>query len=154
MPDVYRVNGRFVDKEGFIRILFSKLLEYPFSKEEFLSQVIKASPSLIKEFLLDGIVMYLKDNPNVRVADACKELKVHSDFIDILVEDGRVIMTPAEIQNLRDELYEKQNESLVSNKQKHRQQLANELKGAMNSSSNSDTIEASSSFRGYHYIRK
>lgn len=87
---IYMVNGSMIDEDIFKRKILNMLEIYHYASIEELSLLLRAKHRDIN-YLLDGIIIsYIKANPSKTYNEICKDLKVRSQYIERLIEDGRV----------------------------------------------------------------
>ena len=90
---VYRVNGITIDEETFRHKIITALSTYKCASLEQLSAVLKAKPVDIQNVLDTIIIAYIKANPGKSYVEVCTDLNVKSDFIEKLIDEGRLEVT-------------------------------------------------------------
>lgn len=88
--DRYRVNGTFISFDQFANKIVEMLRTFKYADLEQLSIVLKARKDDIDKVLKDFIVKYVKANPNITIRQVCTRLCVKVDFIQELIEEGRI----------------------------------------------------------------
>ena len=88
--NIYRVNGISIDEDRFKEKIVDTLDTYKYASIEQLSYILKAKQSDIKNVLDEIIIWYVRQNPNVSYRKICVDLSVKSEFIEELVEEGRL----------------------------------------------------------------
>lgn len=87
---MYMVNGSMMDEDVLKRKILNMLDIYNYASIEELSLLLRAKHRDIN-YLLDCIIIsYIKANPSKTYNEICKDLKVRSQYIERLIEDGRV----------------------------------------------------------------
>ncbi len=87
---IYRVNSSMINEDYFKERIISALDIYKFATIEQLSFVLKARKDDIQEVLESIIIWYVKENENASYKQVCIDLNVKSDYIEKLVEEGRL----------------------------------------------------------------
>lgn len=113
--EVFKVNGINIDKDTFMSKIVDTLDMIKFANIEQLSIILKARQSDVKKVLEDVIIWYVKNHPGVSYTNICIDLSVKSEFIDELIEEGRLI-DDGEFAKQREELLklEKSAEEITS----------------------------------------
>lgn len=99
--NLYRVNGITIDEDSFKYKIINALSIYKFASLEQLVVVLKAKPRDINEVLDDIIISYIKGNPGKSYIQVCKDLNVKSDFIEELIEEGRLEVQDVSFDSLK-----------------------------------------------------
>lgn len=100
--NIYRVNGVSIDEDRFKEKIVDTLDIYKFATIEQLSYVLKARQSDIKNVLDEIIIWYVRQNPNISYRKLCIDLSIKSEFIERLVEEGRLEEKDILSQDLKD----------------------------------------------------
>ena len=102
----YRVNGITIDEEKFRNKIKDTLTKYQFATIEQLVVVLKAKAKDISDILDSIIISYIKENPGKSYASVCTELYIRAEFIEKLIDEGRIEMKvlPLEELKLKEEL--------------------------------------------------
>lgn len=88
--NTYRVNGISIDEDRFKEKIINTLDTYKYASIEQLSFILKAKQSDIQNVLDDIIIWYVKQNPNVSYKKICIDLSIKSEYVEKLVEEGRL----------------------------------------------------------------
>lgn len=99
--NLYRVNGITIDEDSFKYKITNALSVYKFASLEQLVVVLKAKPRDINEVLDDIIISYIKENPGKSYIQVCKELNVKSEFIEDLIDEGRLEVQDVSFDSLK-----------------------------------------------------
>ncbi len=105
---IYRVNGITIDEEKFRSKIIDALNEYQFATIEQLTIILKAKAKDISDVLDNIIISYIKENPGKSYASVCTDLHIRAEFIEKLIEEGRIEMKVLPLEEL------KQKEELIS----------------------------------------
>lgn len=144
----YRVDGDYITKENFIVKIFNTLQEYHFAEVAFLAMVLKAHPSEVHEVLLDGIILYLKEEPETEMKSLCSELYVKSKYILELYESGRIDIKENEMNDISLEFFEAERKAEHDNKRRYA------IKGFLNPPEVIPKKELTKRKVEYHFIGK
>ena len=93
--EVFRVNGINIEKDVFMSKIVDALDTAKFATVEQLAIMLKARQSDIKTVLEDIIIWYVKEHPNVPYQNLCIDLNIRSEYIDNLIDEGRLIENSA-----------------------------------------------------------
>jgi len=118
--DRYRVGDRIISFDEFATKIVETLRQYRYADLDQLVFVLKARKEDINFVLKEVIVKYVKANPNITIRQVCTRLCVKSDFIEELINEGRI-----EFNDLN-ELNEIKNEQ--GEVQKNTQELIHNMK--------------------------
>jgi hypothetical protein len=113
--EIFKVNGINIDKDTFMRKIVETLDVIKFANIDQLSIILKAKHSDVHNMLLDVIIWYVKNHPGISYTDLCIDLSVKSEYVDELIDEGR-IFDNSDFSKQREELLkiEKTTEPLTS----------------------------------------
>lgn len=141
--EVFRVNGINIEKDVFMSKIVDALDTAKFASVEQLAIMLKARQSDIKTVLEDIIIWYVKEHPNVPYQNLCIDLNIRSEYIDNLIDEGRLIENSA-FSEFRRQLREiEQSASVVTNqfiKDLQRREAIRGLQGSLSKPSHNDDI--------------
>ena len=133
--EVFRVNGINIEKDVFMSKIVDALDTAKFATVEQLAIMLKARQSDIKTVLEDIIIWYVKEHPNVPYQNLCIDLNIRSEYIDNLIDEGRLIENSA-FSEFRRQLREiEKSASVVTNqyiKDLQRREAIRGLQSSMN----------------------
>ena len=108
--ELYRVNGRTVNRQQFYELLENTLKRYPFASLEQIVLAMKADKRYTEDLVLDYIVEFAKKYPGISVSQLSEKLLVSTKFIDKLIKDDRIVVTDMQSLSLLDKVQEKSRE--------------------------------------------
>lgn len=130
---LYKVNGKMLNKEQYQKEIFLMLEKYNFADTSFLSGMLKVNEEQLREFLKDGIIAYVKTKRSMKMSEVCKTLKVKSDYVLELIEEGRIEMQGLSSEQLND-LAKAEEEAKKNNKRIKKMEMAKNLMNELGAS--------------------
>ena len=101
--EIFKVNGINIDKDTFMRKIVETLDVIKFANIDQLSIILKAKHSDVHNMLQDVIIWYVKNHPGISYTDLCIDLSVKSEYVDELIDEGR-IFDSSDFSKQREEL--------------------------------------------------
>lgn len=144
--DTYKCKGKLVDKNTITREIFNMLLNYPYENEDVICRKLRIDYRYIHDLILDGIILYIRENPRISIPSVCHTLKIRPSYIAELIESERLVMKELSIEELENELKGEIEAAEFSNKMRNDQELANELRNSIVEDLNKTKTQPSAGF--------
>ena len=143
----YKCNGSWLEANIFMNVIFDELQKVPYAEHQFLAAKLSANPNHLKNILKDGIVKYCKENPGMSISEVCRNLKVRSEYIEELCDEGRLEILTSELSNLKSEFSDLENNASKEAEEMVRRSIIMGLSETINNSNNNNVPTTSN---GYH----
>lgn len=150
MEKLYRYNGNYIKYDEFKANIMECLKEYKYANENIIALIKKSDKKDVLCAIKDSIVEYVKNNPHVLIKDVCEELKVRSSYIKDLVNEERIYIDSKELNNLIEEMKEKEKNAERENKLKSFQVQLNELNRQTSNTRKNDYSNSKKVENGFH----
>ena len=150
----FRYEGNWVDRDGMITGIYKTIAKYPFEDELFYSKELSMNPDVIKELIIDGAVLYIKENPRIFVYEALEILQLNSKYVDDLEKDDRINVERADLEKARELLRKRESVEHQNNIKRKKLELAQALNSSMNKNKRVVEEPTPSTQKGFYYINK